>query len=184
MLSCRMRTSHIKSCGKYVRNWVVLAHLNGFRASLCVFLSLLETDRFCSWEEGESQSNVCQLVHKDAAVSAYYRAKRPDGERPDWNWSKFLFSLLQAPTAVVEASQLISIHISKCNWSIRCYYSEVKKEWRANKLYEVKSVFLLSIAGSSMCWSTSNNISVCCLQQYSLLYYQFPFQSSCLQLHF
>lgn len=64
-------TSHFKSSGRYVRNCIVLTHLIGFRAQLCIFLSLLQTDRLFSWEEGGSQSNVCQLVHKDAAVSAH-----------------------------------------------------------------------------------------------------------------
>lgn len=64
-------TSHFKSSGRYVRNCIVLTHLIGFRAQLYIFLSLLQTDRLFSWEEGGSQSNVCQLVHKDAAVSAH-----------------------------------------------------------------------------------------------------------------
>lgn len=60
-------------------------------------------------------------------MSAHYRAKRPDGARPDCYWSWFLFSLLQPPTAVVGASQLISVHLSECNWSIHYYYFEVKR---------------------------------------------------------
>lgn len=97
-------------------------HRKGFREFSCHCCKLTDSAPRRK-EEAKAMSaswftKIPQCQHIREPKGQMVRKTRP--------LSRFPFSLLQSPTAVVGPRQLISFHLSKCNWSACNCYLEVK----------------------------------------------------------